>query len=74
MLEIFKGFVLFLFVDGTPLEFTPKDGLSDCLKTKREIVRNTGASQSRYSCGQGEIRMQKINGKFHPIELIDHQR
>ena len=38
MVEIFTGFILFLFVDGTPLEFTPKDGLSDCLKTKREIV------------------------------------
>ncbi len=72
MVEIFKGFILFLFVDGTPLEFTPKDGLSDCLKTKREIIRNTGASQSRYSCGKGEIRMQEINGKLHPIELINH--
>ena len=74
MVEIFKGFILFLFVDGTPLEFTPKDGLSECLKTKREIVRNIGASQSRYSCGKGEIKMQEINGKLHPVELIDHQR
>ena len=72
MVEIFKGFILFLFVDGTPLEFTPKANLSECLKTKREIMRNTGTSQSRYSCGKGEIRMQEINGKFHPVELIDH--
>ena len=74
MVEIFKGFILFLFVDGTPLEFTPKDGLSECLKTKREIVRNLGVSTSRYSCGKGEIKMQEINGKLHPVELIDHQR
>ena len=72
MVEIFKGFILFLFVDGTPLEFTPKDGLSDCLKTKREIERNTGASPNRYSCAQGKIRMQEINGKFHPIELLEN--
>ena len=72
MVEIFKGFILFLFVDGTPLEFTPKDGLSDCLKTKREIVRNTGASPNRYSCAQGKIRMQEINGKLHPIELLEN--
>ena len=71
MVEIFTGFILFLFVDGTPLEFTPKDGLSDCLKTKREIVRNTGASPNRYSCAQGIIRMQEINGKLHPIELLE---
>ena len=72
MIEIFTGFILFLFVDGTPLEFTPKDGLSDCLKTKREIVRNTGTSPNRYSCAQGKIRMQEINGKFHPIELLEN--
>ena len=72
MVEIFTGFILFLFVDGTPLEFTPKDGLSDCLKTKREIVRNTGASPNRYSCAQGKIRMQEIYGKFHPIELLEN--
>ena len=71
MIEIFKGFILFLFVDGTPLEFTPREGLSDCLKTKREIVRNTGASPNRYACAKGEIQMQEINGKMHPIKLLD---
>jgi len=71
VIEIFKGFILFLFVDGVPLEYTPKDGLSDCLKTKREIIRNIGASPSRYTCKQGKIKMQEINGKFHPIGLIE---
>ena len=71
MLEVFKGFILFLFVDGTPLEYTPKDSLSDCLKTKREIVRNTGAMSTRYSCAEGKIQMKEINGKMHPIELLD---
>tara|TARA_R100000149_G_C5857253_1_gene124196 strand:- start:464 stop:682 length:219 start_codon:yes stop_codon:yes gene_type:complete len=70
MLEIFKGFILFLFVDGTPLEFTPKESLSDCLKTKREIARNVGNS-NRYSCGQGQIRMEEHNGKMQPIELLE---
>ena len=27
MIEIFKGFVLFLFVDGSPIEYTPKESL-----------------------------------------------
>ena len=71
MLEIFQGFILFLFVDGTPLEYTPKDSLSDCLKTKREIVRNTGAMASRYSCAEGKIKLKEINGKMHPVELLD---
>ena len=69
MLEIFKGFILFLFVDGTPIEFTPKDSLSDCLKTKREIARNIGDA-GRYSCGAGQIKMKEMNGKMQPIELI----
>ena len=71
MLEVFKGFILFLFVDGTPLEFTPRDSLSDCLKTKREIVRNNGAMSNRYSCAEGQIQMKEINGIMHPIELLD---
>ena len=71
MLEVFKGFILFLFVDGTPLEFTPRDSLSDCLKTKREIVRNNGSMSNRYSCAEGQIQMKEINGKMHPIELLD---
>ena len=70
MLEIFKGFILFLFVDGTPLEFTPKESLSDCLKTKREIARNIG-NNNRYSCGEGEIRMEEHNGKLQPVELLE---
>ncbi len=70
MLEIFKGFILFLFVDGTPIEFTPKDSLSDCLKTKREIARNIG-DDGRYSCGEGQIKMKEMNGKMQPIELIE---
>ena len=71
MLEVFKGFILFLFVDGTPLEYTPRDSLSDCLKTKREIVRNNGAMSNRYSCAEGQIQMKEINGKMHPIQLLD---
>ena len=70
MLEIFKGFILFLFVDGTPIEYTPKDSLSDCLKTKREIARNIG-NNNRYSCGEGKIRMEEQNGKLQPIELLE---
>lgn len=70
MFEIFKGFVLFLFVDGTPIEYTPKDSLSDCLKTKREIARNVG-DDGRYSCAQGQVKMQEINGKKHPIGLVE---
>lgn len=70
MIEIFKGFVLFLFVDGTPIEYTPKESLGDCLKTKREIARNIGES-GRYSCAKGEVKLQDINGKKLPVGLVE---
>lgn len=70
MIEIFKGFVLFLFVDGSPIEYTPKESLSDCLKTKREITRNIGES-GRYSCAQGQVKLQDINGKKLPVGLVE---
>jgi hypothetical protein len=69
MIEIFKGFVLFLFIDGDPMEYTPKESLSDCLKAKREITRNIGES-GRYSCAQGELKVQDINGKMVSIGLV----
>ena len=70
MIEIFKGFVLFLFVDGSPIEYTPKKSLSDCLKTKREIARNMGEA-GRYSCAQGTLKVQDINGKKLPVGLVE---
>ena len=70
MIEIFKGFVLFLFVDGSPIEYTPKESLSDCLKTKREIARNIGES-GRYSCAQGKVKLQDINGTKLPVGLVE---
>ena len=69
MIEIFKCFVLFLFIDGDPMEYTPKESLSDCLKAKREIARNIGES-GRYSCAQGELKVQDINGKMVSIGLV----
>ncbi len=72
MIEIFTGFVLFLFIDGDPMEYTPKDSLSDCLKAKREIARNLGeAHGGRYSCVQAELKVQDINGKMVSIGLVD---
>jgi len=71
MIEMFSGFILFLFVDGTPLEYTPKNSLSDCLKTKREIVRNTGAMSNRYRCAEGKLELKEVNGKMHPVKIVE---
>jgi hypothetical protein len=70
MIEIFTGFILFLFVDGSAIEYTPKESLSDCLKTKREITRNLGES-GRYSCAQGQVKLKDINGQKLPVGLVE---
>ena len=59
-----------MFIDGDAQEYTPKDSLSDCLKAKREIARNLGES-GRYSCAQGTLKVQDINGKMVSIGLVE---
>ena len=41
-MDIFTGFILLMFVSGTdsPMEFTPKNSMVDCLTSKRKIMRN----------------------------------
>ena len=70
MIEIFTGFILLLMSGGEPLEFTPRDSLSDCLATKRKIMR-TGASAEQWVCKKGKLKMEKYSdGQFHPVEVI----
>lgn len=71
MIEIFTGFILFLMSNGQPMEFTPRDSLSDCLATKRKIMR-TGASEEMWVCKKGKLKLEKkSDGQFHPIEVLE---
>jgi hypothetical protein len=71
MIEIFTGFILFLMSAGQPMEFTPRESLSDCLATKRKIMR-TGANSEMWVCKKGKLKMQKkSDGNFHPIEILE---
>lgn len=75
MLEIFQGFILMMFMGGDPVdkptEFTPRDSLSHCLATKRKVLRNQGSGGPQWVCKQGKIEMQEMNGKMHPIKILE---
>tara|TARA_B100000965_G_C19541388_1_gene735742 strand:+ start:703 stop:918 length:216 start_codon:yes stop_codon:yes gene_type:complete len=70
-MEMFVGFILYMFVNGEALEFTPKESLSNCLSTKRKILRSQGKGGPQWKCGEGKIKMKEFNGKFHPIQLME---
>ena len=74
-METFIGFVLYLYTTaGQLLEFTPRDSLSDCLKTKRKIERTHPPirGKERWVCKQGKLKLKTIDGKKYPVEVIDH--
>ncbi len=72
-MEIFIGFILYMFTNGEILEFTPKESLSDCLKQRREIARNMGSGGPIYQCGQGKVQMKKFNNVWHPVNLLEQE-
>lgn len=68
-MEIFTGFILFMFMSGDvePTEFTPRESMMDCLKVKRKIKRTQGPGGPRWVCQQGKLEMEIKNGEKHPL-------
>ncbi len=53
------------------MEFTPRESLSECLATKRKIMR-TGANSELRVCEKGKLKQaKKSDGNFHPIEILE---
>lgn len=53
------------------MEFTPRESLSECLATKRKIMR-TGANSEMWVCKKGKLKLEKkSDGNFHPIEILE---
>jgi hypothetical protein len=63
-------FVLLLFMNGTELkEYTIRDSMSQCLKSKRMASRqlNKDNKSSRYECKKMEVKLE--DGRIVEIEL-----
>ncbi len=76
MIEIFTGFILQMIasVSGTVMEFTPRKSLSECLKVKRKIERESDVYQGpRWVCKKGKLEMHKtMDGSYRPMKMLPY--
>tara|TARA_R100001082_G_scaffold108212_1_gene83165 strand:+ start:950 stop:1186 length:237 start_codon:yes stop_codon:yes gene_type:complete len=76
MIEIFTGFILQMIasVGGTVMEFTPRKSLSECLKVKRKIERESDTYQGpRWVCMKGKLEMHKtMDGSYRPMKMLPY--
>jgi hypothetical protein len=62
-------FILLMFMSGSLSEYTVRDSLSECLKAKRTIERQTGRSYSvTWSCRKLKV---KINEQKNIVEFLE---
>tara|TARA_R110000796_G_scaffold61047_2_gene141250 strand:- start:6956 stop:7267 length:312 start_codon:yes stop_codon:yes gene_type:complete len=76
--KTFAGWILHMFVSGQLKEFTPRGGMSECLKVKRKILRSQGDSVgTRWECKKGKLVLRKYDtgstgNQWLPVEHLGH--
>ena len=74
--KVFAGWILHMFISGQLKEYTPRGGMSECLKVKRKIMRSQGRGHGvRWECKKGKLKLRKYDGgevgeKWLPIEHL----
>tara|TARA_R110000824_G_scaffold20737_6_gene77793 strand:- start:1212 stop:1472 length:261 start_codon:yes stop_codon:yes gene_type:complete len=75
--KVFAGWILHMFLSGQLKEYTPRGGMSECLKVKRKIMRSQGQMHvgARWECKTGKLMLRKYKGgvlgeKWLPIEHL----
>jgi hypothetical protein len=74
--KVFAGWILHMFISGQLKEYTPRGGMSECLKVKRQILRSQGtAVGTRWECGKGKLVLRKFNAgkdgdKWLPVQHL----
>lgn len=68
---IIMSIVMILYLSGSPLEYTYHEGISSCLKQKREIERLgwKDRKDTRYSCEKRKIELE--SGTKNVLRLVD---
>jgi len=60
--KVFAGWILHMFISDQLKEYTPRGGMSECLKVKRKILRSQGHSVgTRWECRQGKLVLRKYD-------------
>ena len=73
--KIFAGWVLHMFISGQLKEYTPRGGMSECLKIKRKIMRSQGQDGARWECKTGKLKLRHFDAgelglKWLPIDHL----
>ncbi len=66
--------VLILYMGGEAVEYTHREGISECLGVKRQIERLgwKDSRNTRYSCEKREVEFETgPDGKPHVAKLLD---
>ena len=68
MIEI--AFILLLYVNGGIVESSYNESLGECLMTKRQIQRHSGAgNNSRWACEEYRVELEEIHGRKFVVAL-----
>ena len=74
--KVFAGWILHMFISGQLKEYTPRGGMSECLKVKRKIKRSQGRSHGvRWECKKGKLKLRHYDAgqdgeKWLPVEHL----
>ena len=73
--KVFAGWILHMFISGQLKEYTPRGGMTACLKIKRKIMRSQGADGARWECKKGKLKLRHYDGgvdgmKWLPMEHL----
>lgn len=70
--KVFAGWILHMFLSGQLKEYTPRGGMSECLKVKRKIKRsNKSETGVRWECKQGKLVLRKFSeDRWLPVKHL----
>ncbi len=77
--RIFAGWILHMFISGQLKEYTPRGGMTACLKIKRKIMRSQGRGHGvRWECKKGKLKLRHYNSgvdgmKWLPVEHLGEE-
>ena len=64
-------FALLMFLNGTMIEHTPKDSLSQCLKSKRIAMKEINPDSVVFSCKKVKAKTEIYMGEKKILKILE---
>ena len=64
-------FALLMFLNGTMIEHTPKDSLSQCLKSKRIAMKEINPDSVVFSCKKVNAKTEIYMGEKKILKILE---